>query len=146
MEETASVKITRIASKFTNRKFDVYLDDNRRVGILNGETTTMQTTPGRHTLSVRSVSWIKSEEITFNADESASTDFECGYYGKRLVLFIIGMVVVLFAVDIIFILVTANMPARDSLSPYRWMIKIVMWLLYFMLVSRPGIMIYLKKL
>lgn len=145
MEETASVKISRKESKFTRRKFDVYIDDHRRIGILNGETTTIQVTPGQHTLKVKSLSWIKSEDVVFSADEAIPADLECGYHGKRLVFLIIGLVLVIFAVDVAFLLVMTQSPAGNSLAQYRWYPKILIWVLYFILISRPGMILYAKK-
>ena len=59
------------------RSYKVTLDGVDTTTLRNGETVTLQLTPGRHRLELN-IDWCGSEEIQFDAEPGECVAFNCG--------------------------------------------------------------------
>jgi hypothetical protein len=89
--EPVTLTITRTTSYADRiRGYRVMLDGAKVASLKAGEATTLQTTPGHHSLVLK-IDWCRSNCVEFDARSGENLSFECGSSmpGLRLLLAIL---------------------------------------------------------
>jgi hypothetical protein len=138
MDPTAVVSVKRLPSSMNKRVFEIFIDDNRKMGVYNDETVNIDVEAGKHTIEVKGFGK-SSGKVPFSVEHENTVNFECGYNGKQAMVFIFVFTFSILIGGLLF-----SHFAPDNLRSYTRYLCAGLGLIIYLLADRPGRFVFVS--